>query len=155
MTDSSLSLSLSFALFVKNIFLDEETNVKIGDFGLAMCYDPERKVEEPVGSLIYASPEVLKREPYVGPELDVWALGVLRKKTPPPTLLLCYQKIRANATLMHQFDLATYHFTSHTQSMKCFVGRLRSTAKRKPSCVLKSCAVTTRCPSSSPLRPAR
>jgi serine/threonine protein kinase len=61
----------------ENIFLDREWNVKVGDFGLSLRFQPGRKVTDPVGSLIYASPEVLRREPYLGPELDVWALGVL------------------------------------------------------------------------------
>lgn len=53
--------------------------MKVGDFGLSLRYVPDEEVAEPVGSLIYASPEVLRRKPYVGPELDVWALGILRK----------------------------------------------------------------------------
>lgn len=61
----------------ENIFLDSEWNVKVGDFGLSLLYQPGRKANDPVGSLIYASPEVLRRESYTGPELDVWALGVL------------------------------------------------------------------------------
>jgi serine/threonine protein kinase len=61
----------------ENIFLDSEWNVKVGDFGLSLRYLPDRKANDPVGSLIYASPEVLRRESYVGPELDVWALGIL------------------------------------------------------------------------------
>jgi serine/threonine protein kinase len=61
----------------ENIFLDSEWNVKVGDFGLSLRYLPGRKANDPVGSLIYASPEVLRRESYTGPELDVWALGIL------------------------------------------------------------------------------
>lgn len=63
---------------VQNIFLDSEWNVKVGDFGLSLCFEPDQYSADPVGSLIYASPEVLRREPYIGPELDVYALGVLR-----------------------------------------------------------------------------
>jgi serine/threonine protein kinase len=61
----------------ENIFLDSEWNVKVGDFGLSHRYQPGRKVNDPVGSLIYASPEVLRRESYVGPELDAWSMGIL------------------------------------------------------------------------------
>jgi serine/threonine protein kinase len=61
----------------ENIFLDNEWNVKVGDFGLSLCFIPGQQTSDPVGSLIYASPEVLRREPYAGPELDVWALGVM------------------------------------------------------------------------------
>lgn len=61
----------------ENIFLDERGNVKLGDFGLAMRFKPDSAVRQPVGSLLYASPEVLQHQPYVGPELDVWGLGIL------------------------------------------------------------------------------
>ncbi len=70
----------------QNIFLDSEWNVKVGDFGLSLRYLPDRKANDPVGSLIYASPEVLRRESYVGPELDVWALGILRTSPRSPHL---------------------------------------------------------------------
>jgi len=61
----------------ENIFLDSTGTVKVGDFGLAMRYKPGTAVRQPVGSLLYASPEVLQHQPYVGPELDVWGLGIL------------------------------------------------------------------------------
>lgn len=67
--------------------MDSEWNVKVGDFGLSLRYLPDRKANDPVGSLIYASPEVLRRESYVGPELDVWALGILRTSPPYPPLI--------------------------------------------------------------------
>ena len=53
--------------------------MKLGDFGLAMRYTPGKSISQPVGSLLYASPEVLQHQPYEGPELDVWGLGVLCK----------------------------------------------------------------------------
>jgi len=61
----------------ENIFLDKHFNVKIGDFGLAMRFSKDKTATQPVGSLLYAAPEVLQHQPYVGPELDVWALGIL------------------------------------------------------------------------------
>ncbi|KAL6078997.1 Serine/threonine-protein kinase sik1 [Balamuthia mandrillaris] len=61
----------------ENVMLDEKYNVKLGDFGLCLRFHPFRKTRSAVGSPVYASPEILQRIPYVGPELDVWGCGVL------------------------------------------------------------------------------
>lgn len=34
------------------------------------------------GHLAYAAPEIIKEQPYIGPEVDVWQLGVLRTTLP-------------------------------------------------------------------------
>jgi serine/threonine protein kinase len=47
----------------------------LGDFGYGMLYDNVPSTTS-VGSLHYASPEViLKETTYIGPEIDVWSLG--------------------------------------------------------------------------------
>jgi serine/threonine protein kinase len=61
----------------ENILLDENGNAKISDFGLANTIRPGRKFETFCGSLHYAAPEILNGVPYVGPPIDVWALGIV------------------------------------------------------------------------------
>jgi serine/threonine protein kinase len=64
-------------LKAENIFLDEMNNVKIGDWGFSSEFHPGSKMETYCGSLDYAAPEVLSGVAYVGPEVDIWSLGVL------------------------------------------------------------------------------
>ena len=49
---------------------------KLADFGLAKIVGPSEKADEPFGTLGYAAPEVLKKEPY-GPACDLWSLGCI------------------------------------------------------------------------------
>lgn len=61
----------------ENVFFDENDNVLLGDFGFAMTWSPVQTVEEYVGTLNYAAPEIVTHTPYTGPELDMWSLGAL------------------------------------------------------------------------------
>ncbi|KAI9251247.1 kinase-like domain-containing protein [Sporodiniella umbellata] len=65
-------------LKIENILLDKDRkNVKVVDFGLSNLYCPERRLSTYCGSLYFAAPELLRGEPYRGPEIDVWSLGVV------------------------------------------------------------------------------
>ncbi len=51
--------------------------IKICDFGLSTRFTPGQYTSNQyMGSSLYLSPEVHRRQLYVGPELDVWSLGV-------------------------------------------------------------------------------
>lgn len=62
----------------ENIFLNEHNDILLGDFGHAEVW-PFKLESQPLGSLEYAAPEVLETSgrAYVGPEIDVWSLGVV------------------------------------------------------------------------------
>ena len=61
----------------ENLLLDAQMNVKLIDFGLSNVYDPRDVLKTFCGSPTYASPELVQRRAYTGPEVDCWSLGVL------------------------------------------------------------------------------
>ena len=56
-----------------NIFLDKNSNIKLGDFGLSKKFYNEYS-NTIIGTPIYMSPELLERKPY-NVKTDIWALG--------------------------------------------------------------------------------
>ncbi|XP_078091275.1 NUAK family SNF1-like kinase 1 [Mustelus asterias] len=64
-------------LKLENILLDDNYNIKIADFGLSSLYQKDNFLQTFCGSPLYASPEIVNGRPYHGPEVDIWALGVL------------------------------------------------------------------------------
>ncbi|KAG0909807.1 hypothetical protein G6F57_008509 [Rhizopus arrhizus] len=65
-------------LKIENIMIDKSgRQIKIIDFGLSNLFCPERLLTTYCGSLYFAAPELLKANPYHGPEIDIWSLGVV------------------------------------------------------------------------------
>jgi MAP/microtubule affinity-regulating kinase len=63
---------------LENLFLTPyRDRVVLGDWGLASTWAPGRKQQGAVGSPYYAAPEMHLDERYVGPEVDVWSLGIV------------------------------------------------------------------------------
>ncbi|KAJ3163163.1 hypothetical protein HDU86_002332 [Geranomyces michiganensis] len=63
----------------ENIVIDQDLDVKLIDFGNA-AYIPRDQsdyFDRFYGTMHCASPEILRGERYRGPEVDVWAMGVL------------------------------------------------------------------------------
>lgn len=57
------------------VFLDEDlSTIKLGDWGFATLYEPEKYLATACGSLDYSAPEILSGK-CCGPEVDVWSLG--------------------------------------------------------------------------------
>ncbi|XP_036410808.1 PAS domain-containing serine/threonine-protein kinase [Megalops cyprinoides] len=61
----------------ENIIIDTSFHVRLIDFGSAAVLDPGKLFYTFCGTLEYCSPEVLQGNPYEGPELEMWSLGVL------------------------------------------------------------------------------
>lgn len=61
----------------ENLLLDADLNIKVIDFGFVNLFDPEDYLNTFCGSPFYASPEMILGKQYVGPEVDVWSLGVI------------------------------------------------------------------------------
>lgn len=68
---------LRFLLQAENLLLDENMHVKVADFGFSNNYNPNAVLETFCGSPPYAAPELFQGIAYVGPEVDVWSLGVI------------------------------------------------------------------------------
>ncbi|KXN69052.1 kinase-like protein, partial [Conidiobolus coronatus NRRL 28638] len=62
---------------VENIMIDTHDRVRIIDFGLANFFDQKTNLNTFCGSLQYSAPEIMRGDPYVGPEVDIWSLGVV------------------------------------------------------------------------------
>jgi len=65
-------------LKLENIFLcNNKTDLMIGDWGFCAEYSETTLLTDSCGSLPFAAPEIIKGEPYKGPEVDIWSLGVV------------------------------------------------------------------------------
>lgn len=61
----------------ENIMVDENNHIRVIDFGFANLYHPRGYLETNCGSPLYASPEIVQGARYIGPEVDIWSMGVI------------------------------------------------------------------------------
>lgn len=63
----------------ENILLDEQSNIKIADFGMAAWQgDPQdANLRTSCGSPHYAAPEIISGEKYNGASADIWSCGII------------------------------------------------------------------------------
>lgn len=64
-------------LKLENLLLENESVIKIIDFGFSTCFSHEKKVKLFCGTPTYMAPEIVSRKEYSGPPADIWALGIL------------------------------------------------------------------------------
>lgn len=64
-------------LKLENLLLDNCFNIKIGDFGFVKSHSMKELSKTYCGSKSYASPEILRGEPYDPKKVDIWAMGVI------------------------------------------------------------------------------
>ena len=55
---------------------DEDSDIRILDFGLSKILGSNEKCNEPYGTLTYCAPEIIIDEPY-NKAVDLWSLGVM------------------------------------------------------------------------------
>lgn len=60
----------------QNIFLDQDLNVHIGDFGIARTINPGSMASTFIGSPLYMSPELIQGTSY-NSQSDMWSLGCM------------------------------------------------------------------------------
>ncbi|XP_023681935.2 hormonally up-regulated neu tumor-associated kinase homolog A-like [Paramormyrops kingsleyae] len=66
-------------LKVENLLLDENSNIKVTDFGLSSCARRRGTgdlLSTQCGSPAYCAPELISQKKY-GPKVDVWSIGVI------------------------------------------------------------------------------
>lgn len=61
----------------ENLLLDSEGNIKINDFGFSNVIKPGKLFTTFCGSPLYAAPEIFLAKEYLGPEVDIWSMGVI------------------------------------------------------------------------------
>ena len=66
-------------LKLENILIDDKSNIKIADFGMAAWQDSSRGnlLRTSCGSPHYAAPEVISGKPYDGRAADIWSCGII------------------------------------------------------------------------------
>lgn len=73
----------------ENILMDESTNVKIADFGLAGITTPfSGNLRQLCGTPEFTAPEIVQGKEYSGPAVDIWSLGVILYELLQARLLL-------------------------------------------------------------------
>ncbi|KAI8807921.1 kinase-like domain-containing protein [Cladochytrium replicatum] len=61
----------------ENLLLTQDNNIKIIDFGFGNTFHRDKTLDTYCGSPFYAAPEMIKGVRYMGPEVDIWSLGVI------------------------------------------------------------------------------
>ncbi|OHS96356.1 CAMK family protein kinase [Tritrichomonas foetus] len=73
----------------ENILLDENDDIKIGDFGFAR-WMKSNIADTSCGSPHYAAPEVIRGIPYDGRAADIWSCGVILYALVAVCIFLCF-----------------------------------------------------------------
>lgn len=69
-------------LKLENVLLDKQMNVKLSDFGFTRelpfaQHGSKSLLSEYCGTGAYMAPEIVRRTPYSGIKIDIWALGIM------------------------------------------------------------------------------
>lgn len=64
-------------LKLENVLLDNELNIKLGDFGFTRSYQAKSMLDTVCGTEPYMAPELLLQKRYIPEAADVWSLGII------------------------------------------------------------------------------
>ncbi|PRT55684.1 hypothetical protein B9G98_03304 [Wickerhamiella sorbophila] len=64
-------------LKLENVLLDNELNIKLGDFGFTRSYQSKSMLDTVCGTEPYMAPELLLQKRYNPEAADVWSLGII------------------------------------------------------------------------------
>lgn len=62
---------------LENILIDDEQIVRLIDFGFSTCFSNDIKAKLCCGTPSYMAPEIIQRQEFYGPPVDIWAFGIL------------------------------------------------------------------------------
>ena len=100
-----------------NVFLDENQNVKLGDFGLARVLNHDTSFAKTfVGTPYYMSPEQMSKNFY-NEKSDIWSLGCLMYElcSLVPPFTASNQKILAEKIKLGQFKRIPQRYSDFLQ----------------------------------------
>ncbi|KAA6353865.1 MAG: hypothetical protein EZS28_050608, partial [Streblomastix strix] len=62
----------------ENLLVNSDGHLKIADFGEAVYLERpySQVIKKTAGTFFFFSPEVCSSQPYKGPPVDIWAIGV-------------------------------------------------------------------------------
>ena len=61
----------------ENILITENSDVKLIDFELGLKINRDVLSKVWIGTVLYSAPEMIQHKGYYGPEIDIWALGII------------------------------------------------------------------------------
>ena len=61
----------------ENLMITPAGHLHIIDWGMSFQWNPSQALSQTCGSPDYAAPELYRKASYIGPELDVWAMGIV------------------------------------------------------------------------------
>ncbi|KAI8870851.1 Pkinase-domain-containing protein, partial [Ramicandelaber brevisporus] len=64
-------------LKLENVMLDGDGRIRLIDFGFSTTFRGDGLLDTFCGSPFYAAPEMVNGIRYIGPEVDIWSLGVI------------------------------------------------------------------------------
>lgn len=100
---------------LENILLDgDRPRALVADLGYGTLWRTDQVTNTPCGSLYFAAPEIVSAEAYIGPEIDVWSLGVVLYAMCSGCLPFLHHNERKTAKLIrageyHEFDFWSKH----------------------------------------------
>ncbi|KAK1336307.1 hypothetical protein QTO34_004112 [Cnephaeus nilssonii] len=98
----------------ENILLDMGLNIKLADFGLSEVF-MEEKLTTVCGTNPYMAPELFRLEPYEGPKVDVWSVGIVLYKMLTGVLPF----VGKNLEELTEYILSGVFFIPYSLSVPC------------------------------------
>lgn len=100
---------------LENILLDgptEKPRALLADLGYGTIWRTNEVTNTPCGSLYFAAPEIVSAEPYIGPEIDIWSLGIVLYAICSGCLPFLHHNERKTAKLIREGRYEVFDFWS-------------------------------------------